>query len=158
MRRCYAMLCVTRALNFHVLNPFLLFSLFSNRFWAVLGRFWDLPSFIFRCFFGTLVLLCFLGSFFTNFGKFEKMQSAQNTAPVHRFKGSPVWKKCALLWKNASLFSSIFHQKSIENQARKLEKLFSRQISITHRFLAPLLAPRVVFFPIFGSRWQLPGN
>ena len=43
-------------------------------------------------------------------------------------------------------FHQFFIKKSIKKQARKLEKLFSRQISITHRFLAPLLAPRVVFF------------
>ena len=41
--------------------------------------------------------------------------------------------------------SSIFHWKSIENQAPKLEKQFPRQTSMKHRFLASLLAPRIVF-------------
>ena len=142
---CYAMLCVVRSVNFHVFWQFLWFSLFSNHFLAILGHFWVPWASFFDVFLNTDFAMFFLDHFCTNFKKGGNMKSAQNTAPVHRFKGSPVWKKHAQLWKNALFFSLIFHWKSIENQARKLEKLFPRQKLIKHRFLAPLLVPRIVF-------------
>ena len=87
---CYVMLCVVRSVNFHVFWQFLLFSLFSNHFLAILGHFWVPWASFFDVFLNTDFAMFFLDHFCTNFKKGENMKSAQNTAPVHRFKGSPV--------------------------------------------------------------------
>ena len=117
-----------------------------------MGQFWDPMGLIFRCFSWIPILPCFLVNFVTNFKKTKKVKSAQNTAPVHRFRGSPGWKNSARFWKHASIFWSNFHPKLMKIQARKWEKRSSLEKSIKNRFLAPFFGPRINFWSIFGSQ------
>ena len=62
----------------------------------------------------------FLWLFFHKFQKkIEKVKSAQNTAPVHRFRGSPGCKKSEEPSEKTLTISSMFHQKSIKTRAQK---------------------------------------
>ena len=117
-----------------------------------MGQFWDPMGLIFRCFSWIPILPCFLVNFVTNLKKTKKVKSAQNTAPVHRFRGSPGWKNSARFWKHASIFWSNFHPKLMKIQARKWEKRSSLEKSIQNRFLAPFFGPRINFWSILGSQ------
>ena len=90
---CYAMLCYAMRGKIRQISCFLaisiIFSVFQS-FFSNFGSFLGSLGFIFRCFLNTDFAMFFLDHFCTNFKKGESMKSAQNTAPVHRFKGSPV--------------------------------------------------------------------
>ena len=66
--------------------------------------------------------------------------------------GSPVWKKHARLWKNTSVFSPIFHEKSTKNPPKNREKLHLPHKSIKHRSLEHPLSQKDDFWSILGSR------
>ena len=108
-----------QALNFHSLPE--IFQI-SNIFHLILGRSGSIlgPSRAsFSVIFGIPILLCFSGLLLKQIQKYKKTQSAQNTAPVHGFRGSTSWTDRAQLWKDALIFASNFHRKSMKNQSQK---------------------------------------
>ena len=70
------------------LDRFSIFSRFVRLILSHFGTIWGPPGHQFSMFFGDTSFALFFGYFFTNSKKWNA-KSAQNTAPVHRFRGSP---------------------------------------------------------------------
>ena len=110
-----------------VFSNFCYFVFFSEQFRVPSG----FPGLHFSMLFWTLILLCFLFCFFTSFKKRRNMKSAQNIAPVHRFRTSPCWKNRAQLWRIHRMFIHFSPKNDGKSSPKVRKKRFSREIATT---------------------------
>ena len=125
-------------------------SIFIN-FGSILGPSWAIFRWIFWVHFCTQLLIVFS----TKNQKLKKRKSSFRIVKYSVSWGSPVWKKHARLWKNTSVFSSIFHEKSTKNPSKNREKRHLPQKSIKKRSLEHPFSQKVDFWSISGFQREL---
>ena len=128
---------------------------FPMRFLSILGPFWVPVGSCFWWFFWVQFCTQFLTIFPQKYQKLKKRKSSFRIVKYSVSWGSPVWKKHARMWKNTSVFSLFFHEKSTKNQSKNREKRHLPQKSTKKRSLEHPFSPKVDFWSIFGSQMGL---